>query len=317
MNFYNAPVVSIACIAYNQELYIAQTIEGFLMQKTTFPFEIIINDDASTDNTTKIIEEYAFNNPNLIFSIFQKENQYSKGLNPLNEFVIPKCKGRYIAICEGDDYWTDPLKLQKQVDFLEKNPDYGLVYSKVKLFNHKDNKFLKKTYGGKFLSIEDLFISNYIPTPTAVFRTRLFSEYLTDVKPLEKKWLMGDYPLWMYITSVSRVKFMDVTFSVYRILESSATHSTDYKKELLFVESYLAIKLYFMKELRYCHLENKIMEHYFTAKAHIYLFKNEQNRLELVREIESCNSHSFKIRLLKFVMNDIFLRKILKLYWST
>ena len=110
---------------------------------------------------------------------------------------------------------------------------------------------------------------------------------------------------------------MDVTFSVYRILESSATHSTDYKKELLFVESYLAIKLYFMKELRYCHLENKIMEHYFTAKAHIYLFKNEQNRLELVREIESCNSHSFKIRLLKFVMNDIFLRKILKLYWST
>lgn len=118
------PVVSITCITYNQELYIARAIESFLMQKTTFPFEIIIHDDASTDNTANIIREYALKYPDLIFPIFQNENKWSKGINPAFEYVIPKCKGKYIAVCEGDDYWTDTYKLQKQVDFLEANSDF-------------------------------------------------------------------------------------------------------------------------------------------------------------------------------------------------
>ena len=116
------PIVSICCITYNHENYIRDAIEGFLMQKTTFPIEIIIHDDASTDKTAEIVKSYAEKHPDLILPILQAENQYSKGI-PISTYAYPKARGKYIAFCEGDDYWTDPYKLQKQVDFLESNPD--------------------------------------------------------------------------------------------------------------------------------------------------------------------------------------------------
>ena len=119
------PLVSICSITYNHAPYIRQCLDGFLMQETNFKYEIIIHDDASTDGTTEIIKEYAEKYPDLITPIFQSENQYSKGLRGFYaRFVFPRAKGKYIALCEGDDYWTDPLKLQKQVDFLEANPEY-------------------------------------------------------------------------------------------------------------------------------------------------------------------------------------------------
>ncbi len=112
------PLVSICCITYNHEDFIRDAIEGFLMQKTSFPIEIIIHDDASTDNTANIIEEYANKYPDLFVTILQSENQWSKGGGSIYaRFVYPRARGKYIALCEGDDYWTDPLKLQKQVDF--------------------------------------------------------------------------------------------------------------------------------------------------------------------------------------------------------
>ena len=105
------PLVSISCIAYNHESYIRQCLDGFLMQKTTFSFEILIHDDASTDNTTDIIREYERKYPDIIKPIYQKENQYSKGIPISATFNWPRAKGKYIAMCEGDDYWTDPLKI--------------------------------------------------------------------------------------------------------------------------------------------------------------------------------------------------------------
>ena len=122
-------LVSICCLAFNHEPYIRKCIEGFLMQKTCFSFEVLIHDDASTDKTAEIIREYEAKYPKIVKSIYQSENQYSKGIKVSQIYQFPRAKGKYIAICEGDDYWTDPLKLQKQVDFLEKNEDYGLVYT--------------------------------------------------------------------------------------------------------------------------------------------------------------------------------------------
>lgn len=112
------PLVSILCITYNHEKYIRQAIDSFLMQKTTFLYEILIHDDASSDNTAKIIEEYAYKYPRIIRTVLQHENQYSKGISGTN-ILMKMAKGKYIAICEGDDYWTDPQKLQQQVDILE------------------------------------------------------------------------------------------------------------------------------------------------------------------------------------------------------
>jgi glycosyltransferase involved in cell wall biosynthesis len=119
------PWVSICCCTYNHGNFIRQCLDGFVMQKTTFPFEILVHEDASVDNTASIVKEYEANYPHLFRCVYQSENQFQKQ-NTLHNILIPMSRGRYIAICEGDDYWTDPYKLQKQVDFLETNEEYSL-----------------------------------------------------------------------------------------------------------------------------------------------------------------------------------------------
>lgn len=119
----DVPKVSIKCITFNHEPFIEKALKGFLSQVTDFPFEIIVHDDASTDNTAKIIKRYQEMYPRLIKAIYQKENQYSQGNKP-GHMIAEMCQGKYVAMCEGDDYWTDPHKLQKQVGFLDANPDF-------------------------------------------------------------------------------------------------------------------------------------------------------------------------------------------------
>lgn len=120
----NEIVVSVSCLTYNHEKYLKQALDSILMQKTNFKYEIIVHDDVSSDGTVSIIEEYARKYPSIIKPIIQSENQYSKGISITHKFILPMAKGKYIAYCEGDDYWTDPYKLQKQVDFLENNKEY-------------------------------------------------------------------------------------------------------------------------------------------------------------------------------------------------
>lgn len=119
-------LVSVVCLSYNHEKYIRDALDGFVMQKTNFGFEVIIHDDASTDNTIVIIKEYAEKYPDIIKPIFEKENQYSKPGGDILGKTIMACQGKYLAFCEGDDYWIDPNKLQKQVDYLEEHPECSL-----------------------------------------------------------------------------------------------------------------------------------------------------------------------------------------------
>ena len=123
---WDTPMVSIRCTAYNHEPYIVQTLDGFLMQKTSFPFEVVVHDDASTDKTADIIREYELKYPKIIKPIYETENQYSKHDGSLRKIMDAACRGEYIAFCEGDDYWTDPLKLKKQVDVMEKNANVSV-----------------------------------------------------------------------------------------------------------------------------------------------------------------------------------------------
>lgn len=122
--------VSIRCFAYNHERFIRQCLDGFVMQKTDFRFEAIVHDDASTDNTAAIIREYAEKYPDIIKPIYETENQYSKHDGSLTRIMNAHTRGKYVAMCEGDDYWTYPYKLQKQVDFLESHPDYVMCSSR-------------------------------------------------------------------------------------------------------------------------------------------------------------------------------------------
>lgn len=134
------PLVVIRCITYNHEPFIRDALEGFVMQKTSFPFVAVVHDDASTDGTASIIREYAEKYPNIIKPIYETENQYSKRDGSLRRIMNEACDAtgaKYIAFCEGDDYWIDPLKLQKQVDFLEANPEYGMCYTNFNIKNEK------------------------------------------------------------------------------------------------------------------------------------------------------------------------------------
>lgn len=136
-------VVSICCITYNHERFIRDALNGFVMQITDFPFEVIIHDDASTDGTADVIREYEMKYPDLIFPIYQVENQYSKGIRGISaRFNFPRARGKYIALCEGDDYWTDPLKLQKQVDFLRNNNSNTMCFHAVQVMNAVNGKLL-------------------------------------------------------------------------------------------------------------------------------------------------------------------------------
>lgn len=134
-------IVSIQCFTYNHEKYIRDTLEGFVMQKTNFRFEAIVHDDASTDGTSEIIKEYAEKYPSIIKPIYETENQYSKKDGTLRRIMFDACKGRYIAFCEGDDYWTDPYKLQKQVDYLEANPECVLCSHRYREYLQSSETF--------------------------------------------------------------------------------------------------------------------------------------------------------------------------------
>jgi len=258
------PLVSIACTTYNHVNYIHNAIEGFLMQKTTFPFEIIIHDDASIDGTNQIIKEYELKHPNLIFPVYQKENQWSRGVKRiLITFVFPNCKGKYVAFCEGDDYWTDPYKLQKQVDFLEENGDYGLVHTDYNIFNEADknlkiiSSYHKSTNKiipvGKVL--KELIRSNFIATVTVVARKQYIEQYINNM-PIKNifKHIQGDYPLWLFIASQTSIGYINSTTSSYRVLEVSLSHSNQTAKKIAFLYSEYRIKIAYLVKYRITNL---------------------------------------------------------------
>ena len=212
----DSPLVSVSCITYNNNKYIRECLDGFLMQKTTFPIEVIIHDDCSTDGTKEIIEEYAAKYPNIIFPMFQKENQYSKGIKPNWEFNFPRCRGKYIAMCEGDDYWTDPYKLQKQVDFLEDNDDFSICFHNMKILNECDPSTIEFTNSKNQESVSSILDlaskGNFIYMASVVYRKPKgnFPEWLNNLP-------IGDYPLHLYNAQFGKIKFLDELMGVYRI----------------------------------------------------------------------------------------------------
>ncbi len=176
--------VSIFCNTYNHGSFIKDALEGFVSQKTDFKFEVLVHDDASTDNTAEVIREYEEKYPDIIKPIYQTENQYSKGVKITKEFQYPRAKGRYVAYCEGDDYWIDPLKLQRQYDALESHPDVDICahasrgvdpFSKKVIFEMAPKE--KKDF--MIIPVEDVILeggNSYVATSALFCRRRLIEE---------------------------------------------------------------------------------------------------------------------------------------------
>lgn len=212
------PLVSISCITYNHASYIKECIDGFLMQKTNFNFEILIHDDHSTDGTEEIIKEYAKQYPDIIKPLFEKENQYSLG-KPTGSVVwnLPRASGKYIAMCEGDDYWIDPYKLQKQVDIMENNPNCSLVISNgISL-----NEITKKQY--IINPMGDIKKSGFISPNLVLLERRLIPTasmfYRKDQSKMPdffRNCPVGDRPLRLWLLSKGDIYYFANPMIMYR-----------------------------------------------------------------------------------------------------
>lgn len=252
------PLVSICCLAYNHEAYIRQCLDGFMMQKTTFPIEILIHDDASTDNTADIIREYEKKYPTIIKPIYQVENQYSKGVRVGVVYNLSRVRGKYVALCEGDDYWIDPLKLQKQVDFLEGHPEYTLSHTAFE-FYYQNNSTFKKFENKKTAEYsKDQLISailndnSYrIQTNTALYPVSIFQDIL-DENPFlfSGFFLMGDTQLWCCLASRGKVHYLKDITAVYRVADGSACRSLIPKTNYRFHLSCWELRWYLFDKLK-------------------------------------------------------------------
>lgn len=290
----NKPLVSICSITYNHAPYIRECLDGFLMQKTDFPFEIIINDDCSTDGTTEIIKEYVKKYPDIIHPIFHNTNQYQKGIRGIFEqFVYPNANGKYIALCEADDYWTDPFKLQKQVDFLNANAEYGMIYTKTKFFYQNSLSFSNSNWGGPYTTFEDLITLPYcIPTASILLRKSIIEKYLTHWEINKTSWKMGDYPLSLFTALSSKIYFLPETTAVYRVLSSSASHFENIEKSISFLNSVYEVKKYFIGISNYNKL-NKTIEASYDWE--IWRRALKYNNFNLAKETaRKLRSNSFK-----------------------
>lgn len=235
----NNCMVSILCTAYNHQEYIAQTLESFLSQNTNFPFEILVSDDASTDKTAEIIRDYAARYPDIIRVWFMEENFFSKGGNFYTEYFFPNARGRYICICEGDDYWTDDSKLQRQVDFLNAHPDYSACVHNTMLHycdgSQEDRPLLDRSGDGdvsmeliiqgtsKSFHTSSLMARREIITDTQDFYHVAYSHGFTDQAN----------DLWLRLNG--KIRYIDRIMSVYRIGSGRAAWSSgvDYQYDKL------------------------------------------------------------------------------------
>lgn len=208
-------MVTIRCTAYNHESYIRQCLEGFVMQKANFRFEAIVHDDASTDGTAAIIQEYAEKYPDIIKPIFETENQYSK--RALTRIMDEHTHGKYVAICEGDDYWIDPLKLQKQVDILEAYMDCSLCFHATKCVRANATNvvynIIKKNR--QTFDIHDLILGGggFMATNSMLFK----AEYIRNRPQWMANCPVGDLPLMLLLGCKGSVYYIDDIMSVYRV----------------------------------------------------------------------------------------------------
>ncbi len=265
--------VSVICTAYNHEKFIRDALEGFVKQQTTFEYEVLINDDASPDNTANIIREYEEKYPQLFRVFYQRENQYSQGVNVENDILIAAARGKYIALCEGDDYWTDPQKLQVQVDYLEANPDCAACVGNTVV--HYCDGSIPDALHSKGRGDHDVAFStilsgmgnSYHPS-TLVFR----SEYVKDLPEyfnIGFNYGFDDLPRALYLAQCGRVHYIDRPLSLYRIGSNPTSWSSNvesYRKLLRFLKGQIAVLRCLLKYTDREHsaqVEDAILEHEF------------------------------------------------------
>lgn len=315
------PLVTVACVTFNHENYISDALDGILMQETDFPFEIIVHDDCSIDNTVYILKKYAQKYPNIIKLILQKENQYSKGIMP-SKPTFKKASGKYISICEGDDYWVDSYKLQIQLDEIRKIKDCQMSFhSAIDVWedqSKKDEITTKQANGNKLFSVNEIILGGggFCPTASLI----LEKEAVVDLPEWFDKALFGDYFLQIFGSLKGGALYIDRPMSVYRrntpgswsgTMQDIAMREKRFKRMMTTLDE---MDRYFNREF---HSEiRKIESDWYLRLALSYLHNEHFEKFDAaIRESYSLSELKSKKLLLSYYLRKfpIFLRSIGKL----
>lgn len=231
------PLVAIHCLVYNHEPYLRDCFEGFVMQQTNFPFVAIVHDDASTDGSVAIIREYEFKYPEIFKPIYEKDNLYQKGgfgaIDKVMNDAINATGAKYVAMCEGDDYWIDPLKLQKQVDILENDKSLMLCCTNSSVVDNHSNEIhvvrggvVKNDIQGRY-NLRDFFRDNHqYPTLSVVYR-RIHTQEIAEKYAHMRNPFLGDWTLWICLLIYGDAYFINEVTCAYRINPTSVTHTVN------------------------------------------------------------------------------------------
>jgi glycosyltransferase involved in cell wall biosynthesis len=229
------PLVSVHLLTFNHAKFIRQSIESVVNQQTDFPFEIIIGDDHSTDGTSQIVDEYQTQYPDLIKVVRGKTNG---GPQPNSIRILKNCRGKYMAALEGDDYWIDPLKLQKQVDFMEQNPDFAVCFTntRVEFFENNEEPYLLNSDIEKdVFELKDLIAETevwFMGTATLFYTM----SSIFPVQPWFYKTKSGDIPMIMLAARHGKIKYLSDVTAAYRRHAAGASN-TDHKDDAVFLEN--------------------------------------------------------------------------------
>lgn len=310
-NFANKikPLVSICCLAYNHEKYIDKTLKGFIEQETTFEYEVLIHDDASSDNTVKIIKEYQRKYPNIIKPIFQVENQTSKGINVQKTYNYPRIKGRYVAYCEGDDYWCDKNKLQLQVEALEINKDCSISTHITQCIS-KDGKLLNSFFPPQDISKNILTLEDYLKSELIdrnwTFHLSSFMvrkeiiDYMCNnqIEFFNAFKRVGDFPLIVFSLTKGNLIYINKEMSHYRCFSGGFMTNWQQDKNSKiniaenFINGYLELDKYtnykyheiFEYGIRYCEFSKLIAQENFKELTNLR-YNNIYNDLPRIKKI--------------------------------
>lgn len=248
--------LSVVMTTYNHERYIAQAIESVLMQQTAFGVEIVVGNDCSSDRTQAIVDDYRARYPEFILTVDHSERV---GMRANYRRCVEAAEGRYIAMLDGDDYFTAYDKLQKQVELLEQNPDVGMCYTRSRRIDQDGNTTIYPE-GDCLTSFEAMLRRNPAENCTVVARRELVLQYYSEVRPEEHpEWLTDDLPMWLWFAARSRYMALDRPTAVHRVLSHSVSHNPDYRKKLQFVDSLADISLWYDEHYNSSRLRHELL----------------------------------------------------------
>lgn len=315
------PLVSVAITTYNQEGTIAQTLDSILAQQGDFAMEIVLGEDASSDRTRQICEEYATLYPNIIRLLPAAPN---KGLLRNYRDVIRACRGKYIAECAGDDYWNGTDFLAQKVAFLETHPEYGVVHTDHDIL-HMDSGYLERAHRknrGQRLHSDRPYAELMGENPsgiaalTVLIRADLMHRYVDLDHYIELGFLMEDLPTWLELSQHTMFKYMDISTATYRLAEGSACNNAhNFARNERFIRSVTEVKVYFLKKYPIAGLsEEMLWNRFYKGMTFAALQMTEKQMLRHYHKL--WKAVNVKEQIQKVVLSNVLLRLLYKFYLS-